>query len=375
MEANFKYLSVINYLKELINTGRLRENDKLPTEIELTQIFGVSRITVQKAFLELIREGIVYRNRGRGTFVSKVSSGGYTYKEKEKSGKLKFIGAVLPVDKGWGISYSVIQGIQEYAKKKDCYVTVHNSMQNPEEEEKIIRQLVDNGACGIILMCVNMYSNLKLYRELLDKKFPLVFVDRCPKYLKVDFVGSDNYMGAYKLVNYLINLGHRKIALVANENETMTTVKERLNGYCDALIDNGIPICEKYMRIRDDNPDYDLKLIENFVEKLLGMEDPPTAIFALNDFIAITCLNKIIKMGYSVPENVSVVGFDSIFKAEHMLVSLTTVEQPLQEMGMMAGRLLFRRLRHSTNCFNQLYLPVNIVTGQSTDVCRMNLKK
>lgn len=366
MDNNFKYLNAINYIKVLIDSERLKENEKLPTENELTQILNVSRITVQKAFNELIKEGIVYRSRGKGTFVSKREC---KY-DKAKINSFRFIGVVFPVEREKGISYNILRGIQDYTKKRNCYVTIHNSSMDVNEEKRVVRQLLDDGACGVIVQCVNTNDNLKLYRDIIKEKYPLVFIDRCPENLNADFVSSDNYMGAYMIVNYLVNLGHKNIAFISDQSKSINTVKDRFNGYYDALTDNGIKIEDSFIKIKDCSPNFSPQLVENAVDELMNQDVIPTAIFAINDYVALNCINKITKMGFNVPNDISVVGFDNKFNGDHLLVPMTTIEQPLYKMGAMAAKFVFRRLRYRDVYYNHIYLPVNMIIGESAGICR-----
>lgn len=369
-ENSYKYLTVIQYIKDMADKGKINSCDRLPTENELALNLDFSRITIQKAYSELEKEGYIYRIRGKGTFLAKQIS-----KSNDiKTNKLKFVGVILSVDSEMEMSYDIVQGIQAYTTKRNCYVTVHNSAMDAEEEERIINGLLDDGVCGIILQCVDENKNLKLYRSLIQKKIPLVFVDRYPCNMSVDFVGVDNYMGAYRIVNHLVGLGHKHIAFVSQSRDNLFTVNSRYEGYCAALSDNGIEINQELIKIIKESNDSTQNVAEHIIERLMNQPEVPSAIFAVNDYMALSCINKLIKLNISVPDDISVVGFDNISDLDHLMVPLTTMERPFKLIGREAAGLVFKRLNYPGMCYTQIFLPVNLIIRESASYANTKYK-
>lgn len=322
-ENSFKYLHVIQHIENMVNKGEIDPFCKLATENDLALRLGVSRITIQKAFSEMENEGYIYKIRGKGTFVSQNTQN----TDNDSKGNIRFVGIVFPSDSTMQANYGIVEGVQSYVKNRDCYVTVHNSNGSYEQEESIIHNLIEDGAFGIILQCINQEKNFKLYRHLMQKKFPLVFLDNFPHHMNVDFVSVDNFMGAYRAVSYLISLGHRRIAFISDEDMRTYTAGNRFKGYCTTLKDHTLPVDRDLVKLSEKAGLLSASIYEQFIDELLQLDKVPTAIFAMNDNLDLGCINKLIKSNINVPSDLSVIGFDNIPNLEHHMVLLTTVEQ------------------------------------------------
>lgn len=148
-------------------------------------------------------------------------------------------------------------------------------------------------------------------------------------------VGSDNYRGTRLMMDHLLELGHERIGFITGRLDTKSSL-ERLQGYKEGLRLHGLMVDDRLIKVG------------NFLQpngvvaarELMALPDPPTAIFASNDVMAIGVMDTIRDLGLRIPEDVSVAGFDDIPMASHLHPSLTTVRQPLFEMGSAATKLL-----------------------------------
>ena len=174
-----------------------------------------------------------------------------------------------------------------------------------------------------------------------EQGYPFVIVDpRLTPDERVPTVSASHLSGAREATEHLLVLGHRRIAAITGPHGWIAT-EERLRGYRGALGEAGI------------TPDPALQIDSNFrdnggraaTQQLLALPDPPTAIFAFNDMMAIGALQAARQCGLRVPEDISVVGFDDTYEASIMYPALTTVRQPLAEMGRMAVAQLVRLLQ------------------------------
>ncbi len=196
---------------------------------------------------------------------------------------------------------------------------------------------------------------------LLNKdKMPFVVVTRRVDDSKVPFVVSDNLGGALMLTRHLISLGHRRIAFTPIP-ELHTTNRDRFAGYRQALKEANIP--------------YDEQLVvpvtmasENryaAMNQLMDLPDPPTAVFAFHDYVAIDVLRAAADRGLRVPEDVAIAGFDGMHSSLITTPPLTTVKQPVQEMGERAVEVLLNQLTNNLKV-HQVVLPVELLPRQST---------
>lgn len=175
----------------------------------------------------------------------------------------------------------------------------------------------------------------------------------------------DNEKAAYDAVNYLASIGHRKIAMVSTEVRAPSSV-ERENGYIKALKDNGIDFEEKYL-FRDT---YDYTSGMKAAEYFSRMEDTPTAVFAVSDFLAAGVIKKATELGYNIGREFSVIGFDNISMTEMYTPSVTTVEQPCYEIGKTVAQLVIDNISGGNNK-GRIFLDHRIIYRQSTE----NVKK
>ncbi len=189
---------------------------------------------------------------------------------------------------------------------------------------------------------------------------PLVLVGRHPYFTNVAWVDVENREGAHSAVSHLIELGHRRIGLI-NGQLQMEAALARRDGYKQALLENGIPL----------DPDL---MVEGFysqtaafqaMQKLLDLPEPPTAVFAASDTMAIGALNAIRGRGLSIPGDVAVVGYDDLPLASESSPPLTSIRQPVEEMSVQAVRLLIEQIR-GENAPRSVRLSGRLVVREST---------
>ncbi|MCL2465585.1 MAG: LacI family transcriptional regulator [Micrococcales bacterium] len=185
---------------------------------------------------------------------------------------------------------------------------------------------------------------------------PVVAIDPHAGPLGYPTVDSDNFTGGVLATRYLIELGHRRIGFIAGRAD-LESARLRESGYRKALADAGIPVDETLVRVGA----YQRESAHIPATELLAMPDRPTAIFASNDLSAIGTLDIARRMGLTVPDDLSVVGFDDIPESVLSMPPLTTIHQPIQEMGASAIRLLLSLLREAPVGSTHVCLPVSLV--------------
>ena len=377
------YTRIIDDYKNKILSGELMHGDKLPSESDLAKQFGVSRITSKRAMEELFRDGLIYRLKGSGSYVS----GNISDKKEVLSNKMKVFGMIIPFDSSLGRSMDLIHGASDYLRKKKYLLSVHISEFNVQKEREILKEFASHGVQGVILYPVYDRLNLDILYELILEKFPIVTVDKYIDGLPIQAVLSDNFGGAYEAVNYFINKGHKHIGFISDLGlGDSVTVRDRFFGYSKALKDSNLIIKEEYCRIdfinemRNKNPELvDILLFRKSINKecmdffkeildrMMNCKDPVTALFALNDYVAIMVLKTALAMGIKIPQQLSLIGHDNIESSQHVEVPLTTVEQNLFQMGYEAARALVKKasgeLSINTNRVN--VLPTRIIERKS----------
>jgi LacI family transcriptional regulator len=190
---------------------------------------------------------------------------------------------------------------------------------------------------------------------------PTVAVDPHMGPSEMPTVDSDNWHGAHLGVSHLLELGHRRIGMITGRPD-LQSAQLRESGYRDALTSAGVPIDDALIQLGAFDPD----VAGDAARRLLTMPDRPTAIFAANDLSAITAMEVAAEMGLRVPDDLSLVGFDNVPESALVTPPLTTVEQPIRQMGQRAMELLVRLIREESVESNHIRLATRLVQRQST---------
>jgi DNA-binding LacI/PurR family transcriptional regulator len=198
--------------------------------------------------------------------------------------------------------------------------------------------------------------------ELVDSGFPVVLLGQLPG-TDACFVDVDNRATARMAVEHLIELGHRRIGCITNAPLMYTGATDRLFGYLDALAAHDLPKDERLVRYGD----FDYESGRRAARALLSeLEDPPTAIFAASDVVAIGAIREIQELGHRIPQDVAVVGFDDIPMARYLTPPLTTARLPATQLGRRAGEVLLDCIRGSSLTQHQVLLNTELVVRQSS---------
>ena len=189
---------------------------------------------------------------------------------------------------------------------------------------------------------------------------PVVAVDPHTGRSPLPTVDSDNLHGGQLATEHLISLGHRRIALLTGR-EDLKSAQQRETGYRRALAGAGVPVDESLIR----RGDYDHDIAAASARELLSGPDRPTAVFAANDITAIATIETAVELGLRVPEDLSVVGFDNIPESALCTPPLTTVQQPIREMGHRAITLLVRLINGETPDETHITLGTELIVRHS----------
>lgn len=252
----------------------------------------------------------------------------------------KIIGVIIPQFTHFYFS-SILSGIEEEATVRGYRIMVAQSNERYEREVSICQSFFENKVCGIIVSQAKDTTKYDHFQRLIDMGIPLVFYDRICTGVEASRVVVDDYMGAYTAVSHLIDTGCRRIAYYGTKL-TMEIGKNRYNGYRDALLKNGLTPNPDWVKECDNRAD-----AEAFTPDLLQQEEVPDAFFAVNDDTAIGILYTAKRMGFRVPEDISICGFTNGNRAIACDPMLTTVEQRGVTVGEEAANILINEVEGS----------------------------
>jgi LacI family transcriptional regulator len=230
-------------------------------------------------------------------------------------------------------------GVEAAAREQGFSVFLCNSHGNIEHEKNYLETLIDKQVSGIIF--VNSKPEQRGAPALELGSLPHVFLYQYAPNVRVPSVMPDDSAGGYKATRYLANLGHTRIGYINGENSYHVTTL-RFEGYRKALKDTGLefdPSLVQFPNTWFEEGGYDSAKI------FMRLPEPPTAIFCANDELAIGALEAIKELGFLVPEDVSLVGYDDRHEAVHKRPPLTTVALPFYDMGKLAFNLLLSEIR------------------------------
>lgn len=326
--------------------------------------FNVSRVTANRAFIELEREGLIYRVRGSGSFVASDTD---KKVQQNKEGN-NLIALILPFNSSQGRMMDTIKGATEYLNKFGYYLSVHSAEQDSGKARKLINELVDKNISGIIYYPNFNNENLNLMNKLFLDNYPIVTIDKYYESIPISYVVSDNFEGGYKATQYLIELNHRNIGFMSEDPiEEVMSIRERYFGYCKALKEKNIELNFDIIKLGISEM-FNEKDREKMIAKALAemMKHKLTAVVTGNDYFAIQLMDICESKNIPVPEEISIIGFDNIEQADKLNVPLTTVEQNFHEIGRKSSEILVKSLEKDNYDYEQIMLPVKLIKRKST---------
>ena len=246
------------------------------------------------------------------------------------------------------------RGVEDTANQYGYNVILCNTDDCFEKEVIYLKLLAEKRVEGLIVATAQIRD--KSILELGKTGCPYILLSRNIKGLQENSISIDDIAGGYLATEYLINLGHRNIAHIAGPYNT-TTALDRIKGFKKALLNYGVPFQKQYIG----EGDFRIKGGYQVMKQFLRLENPPTAVFTANDLLAVGAMEAIRENGYDVPADISIIGFDDIKLASYFSPPLTTIRQPMIEMGSLAIIKLLERIEHNLTHPNILIKPELVV--------------
>ncbi|ADL03309.1 GntR family transcriptional regulator [Lacrimispora saccharolytica] len=355
-----KYYVLMEELKMDIVSGRRKPGDRLPSEHELSASCHVSRHTVRKALSILEQEGFIEAEHGRGTFVSRKAG------RKQGSGNI----AVITTYLSDYIFPRLIQGIDSVLTANGYSIILKNTGNSRLRESKCLEEILEKDIDGLIIEPSKsdiMCGHKGLYDKLDFYQIPYVFIQGCNTHMKdKPHILMDDSMGGYLVTKHLLELGHEHILGIFKADDSQG--RNRHRGYVKAIQEAGFsydPDMVVWFHTEDrmTKPSGALRL-------MLEEGVPVDGIVCYNDQIAFEVMKTIEKGGFSVPEDISVTGYDNSFIAENGLVKLTTIAHPQERLGAMAAELLLEKINHvpdEESKVERILKPVLIIRNSCRD--------
>ncbi|MEJ2302878.1 MAG: LacI family DNA-binding transcriptional regulator [Anaerolineales bacterium] len=253
----------------------------------------------------------------------------------------------------------IARGVEDTASASGFTVIYCNTDESEAKEEKYIHILVQKQVDGVLL--VPACNSSKSANFLHSNNVPIVLIDRSVPGFQTDLVRCNSESGAYELVKHLIDLGHKRIAAITGPHGVSTS-EDRVSGYQHAMSEAGLEnLASVYYGAFTQASGYEL------ANQVLAQNPRPTAMFGANNFLSIGILKAIRDAKLSVPQNLSVVGFDDLPVSLIVDPILTVAAQPAYDMGQQAAQLLLKRLSDDALESNQeIVLPTELIVRRSS---------
>jgi LacI family transcriptional regulator len=253
--------------------------------------------------------------------------------------KTHMVAIILPTFTGY-FFIELLRGIQQVITRLQYDIVLYN-VDDPKRIDLFLkRTLHERRVDGVLLVSMSIS---KAYREKYQHaRFPIVLVDNFHEDL--DSVYVENEQGAYLATSHLIKQGHTRVGMIDAQLQSRPA-KIRLQGYKKALHDHQLPFFEKYLVISDSDTDKDgfnRQAGYEAMKQMLKLKNRPTAVFISSDIQAAGAIRALQEAGLKIPDDMAIVGFDDIELAQYL--GLTTIHQPLYEMGRLAAQRLINRI-------------------------------
>tara|TARA_R110002096_G_scaffold6206_4_gene28539 strand:+ start:6670 stop:7689 length:1020 start_codon:yes stop_codon:yes gene_type:complete len=271
--------------------------------------------------------------------------------------KNKLIGLVLP-DIQNPFYVDVVRGVEEAAYQQKFAVMIGNFDQSEEKEKIFLEVLQSESIDGLI---VAPYRNRDQHiRKVIENGYPVVCIDRGLVGIDVDVIKVNNEAGAFAAIDYLIGLGHKRIAHITG-HPTIPTTNERIAGYERAMQQSDLPVDPELIRSSDSSYQSGADLMH----ELLAIAAPPTAVFTANNLLTLGALKTIHERGLDVPNDISIVGFDDMYWSMSLNPPLTAVRQSGYEIGSRAAEVLLQKIAHPDRSTSSVVLDTELMVRES----------
>jgi LacI family transcriptional regulator len=320
---------------------------------DVARLARVSTVTVSNVLNH--RPNVSTETRTR--VMNAVRRAGYTANLAARGlagGRTNTLGVVVP-DLTSQYMGTIVLGASEEIRRSGMELLISTAFNDSSERTQL--NLLQGVTDGLILILP--HSDDKEIQSIEQTGVPVVMVDHRGSDIKLPAVDVDNYVGGRIATEYLLSLQHKRIGFVAGRYQASSA---RLRGYQEALVNAGISLDESLIMPGDFTQPSGF----HAATKLLALANPPTAIFAANDVSAFGVMEAVKEHGLRVPHDISIIGFDDIPMASQVFPPLTTIRQPLAEMGRAAVRMMIAKLRGVEPPSNRITLATELVVRGTT---------
>ncbi len=352
MAEGAKYLKVVDWVKEGIEDGTLKYGDRLMSEKELSEKFGLSRQTIRHATGELVKQQLVTRVQGSGTYIGAA----FQPVRKEQYHNI----AVISTFYDSYIFPPTLRGITKVLSREGFSTQISFTDNRPDLEEEVLKGLLEKDNIDGIIMEPSQSAipnpNIKLYRELQSRHIPILCFNTVYPELTVPYVSLDDVAAGKCACELLLEAGHKRIAGFFKSDDGQG--KLRYQGYVEALSNAGHHVHPRNVFWIDTILQQRMETISDYVMERLA---DCTAVVCYNDEIAMQVINIANAHGIDVPKELSVVGIDDSNLASTCRVPFTSIAHPKEKLGEKAAMNMLEMIKNPNFDGNCLFAPETVI--------------
>ncbi len=359
-----KHREIFEHLLAEIESGKLKEGERLPSEAALVAQFTSSRPTVAHALRDLQNLGLVERKVGSGTYVRKARKPNESWR----------FGLLIPGLGSTEIFEPICGQLARLAQRQHHTLLWGDfgdkqGAADPALMEQACNSYIRQSVAGVFFAPLELTEdkdriNQSVISALESARIPIVLLDRdivaFPRRSRFDLVGIDNRRAGFLITDHMIQLGCRRIDFLARP-DSAPTVMLRIAGYREALLYRGIPQDPQWIHSGEPAD-------ETFVQGIVA--GGATAIICANDLTAANLMRTLDAMGYLIPQTIRVAGFDDVRYAELLRPSLTTIHQPCAEIGTIAMQVMLERIENPKSPPRDILAQPTLIVRQSCGAAR-----
>jgi DNA-binding LacI/PurR family transcriptional regulator len=321
-----KFKQVTESIKSYISANNLKPGSRIASERQLAKEIRVSTVTVSRGIQELVKQGILERHVGKGTFVASPN--------KKGTGRIALFSRYKLLD---DYIHGIECGIKTFLKDKDCELL---ALENKNID---FCEAVKNFSIEGAIFVSPLEENIESIKSLHQTGMPVAIVGYKYDYFKKQTFCNNDYESGIEAVNYFVALGHKRIAIV-NKSKSPSN-NERLTGFQKGMFLNNCPLDPSWI-IEAQNPQLD-SIHNPDVQAIINMlKSPtaPTAIFATSPGLLLQSYTAVNHLKLKIPDDISVLGFDELPSGIYVSPLPTLFRQPLQEIGESAAEFVYRKM-------------------------------
>lgn len=354
-----KYIELVKWIQTQIEEKKLVPGQKMYSENELKEMFGVSRQTVRHAIGVLENDGIIRRVQGSGTYINDNRMANLEKRTRVAVVTTYVDGYIFP---------RTIQGIENVLFEQGYSVQIAFTNNLNSREKTILEDIISRDEVAGIIMETTKSGipnpNLHLYQEIRKKRIPIIFINSYYPLLKIPHVSINDRMAGRRVTRHLISMGHKKIGGIFKLDDGQGHL--RYAGYVDAMREAGLEIDDTCILWIDTE---DVKHLEKSKEKIMDRFKDCTALFCYNDEVAFSLIDILEKEGLRVPDDISLASVDDSELAVLGDVALTSVPHPMEHLGEKAAENLLKMIKEPS--FDATYeFDINIIQRDSVKKLR-----